>query len=67
MTDGACKVLAGFVRLSSLDGREVIEAMNRFLAATPDEKSRLRQEYEAAVMGPVGSDCPCCRGSQGTA
>ena len=64
MTDAAHKVLNGFARLSSSDQREVIEAMNRFLAGTPVERSHLREEYAQAVMGPVGSSCPCC-GSPG--
>lgn len=67
MTDGAHKVLTGFVRLSSSDQHEVIEAMNRFLAGTPAERSRLRKEYEEAVMGPVGSSCPCCSRSEAPA
>lgn len=60
MTDSARKVLAGYVRLSGSDQHEVTEAMNRFLAGTPQERRRLQAEYERAVMGPVGSDCPCC-------
>ncbi len=60
MTDAGRKVLTGFVRLSYSDQREVTEAMNRYLAGTPDERLRLREEYEEAVMGPVGSACPCC-------
>lgn len=60
MTDAGRKVLTGFVRLSSSDRREVTDAMNQFLAGTPTEQTRLRREYEQAVMGPVGSSCPCC-------
>lgn len=60
MTDAGRKVLTGFVRLAYSDQREVTEGMNRFLAATPDEKALLRKQYEKAVMGPVGSGCPCC-------
>jgi hypothetical protein len=60
MTDAARKVLAGFVRLPPGDQGEAIEAMNRFLGGTPEERSKLRKEYEGAVMGPVGSACPCC-------
>lgn len=60
MTDAGRKVLAGFVRLSSPDQHEVIECMNRFLATTPAERPRVREEYERAVMGPIGSACPCC-------
>jgi hypothetical protein len=62
MTDAGHKVLAGFVRLSGSDQNGVVEAMNRFLAATPEERERLRKEHVEAVMGPVGSDCPCCGG-----
>jgi hypothetical protein len=64
MTDAGRKVLTGFVRLSYSDQREVIDAMNQFLAGTPAERSRLQEEYEEAVMGPVGSACPCCGRSQ---
>ena len=60
MTDAGHKVLTGFVRLSSADRLEVVEAVNRFLAGTPAEQSRMRKEYEEGVMGPVGSSCPCC-------
>ena len=60
MTDAGRKVLAGFVRLSDSDQTGVVEGMNRFVAATPPERSNLRQEYEKAVMGPVDSGCPCC-------
>jgi hypothetical protein len=60
MTDAGRKVLTGFVRLTYSDQREVTEGMNRFLAATPAERALLRKEYEGAVMGPVGSACPCC-------
>ena len=60
MTDAGRKVLAGFARLEDTDQTSVIEAVNRFVAATPSERSNLRQEYEKAVMGPVGSGCPCC-------
>jgi hypothetical protein len=60
MTDAGCKVLAGLVRLSDSDQTAVIEAMNRFVAATPLERVNLRQEFEKAVMGPVDSSCPCC-------
>jgi hypothetical protein len=60
MTDSGRKVLAGFVRLSDSDQTGVIEAINRFVAATPSERADLRQEHEKAVMGPVGSSCPCC-------
>lgn len=66
MTDAGRKVLTGFARLSHVDQREVIDAMNRFLAATPRERSRLQKDHEEAVMGPVGSACPCCgRGDEG--
>jgi hypothetical protein len=64
MTDVAHKVLTGFARLSYSDQHEVIEAMNRFLAGTSAEQSRLRKEYEESVMGPVGSSCPCCAAAQ---
>jgi hypothetical protein len=67
MTDAARKVLTGFVRLSSSDRREVTDAMNQFLAGTPAEQSRLRKEYEEAVMGPEGSSCPCCSRSEAPA
>lgn len=67
MTDAARKVLTGFVRLSPTDRSEVTDAMNHFLAGTPAEQSRLRKEYEEAVMGPVGSSCPCCRRSEAPA
>lgn len=67
MTDAARKVLTGFVRLSPSDRSEVTDAMNRFLAGTPAEQSRLRKEYEEAVMGPVGSSCPCCSRSEAPA
>ncbi len=60
MTDAGCKVLAGFVRLSDSDQTAVVEAMNRFVAATPPERVNLRQEFGKAVMGPVDSGCPCC-------
>jgi hypothetical protein len=60
MTDAGHKVLAGFVRVSDTDQSEIIEAMNRFLAANPSERQDLRREYETSVMGPVGSGCPCC-------
>mgnify|MGYP001829244347 CR=1 FL=1 len=60
MTDAGRKVLAGIVRLSDSDQTSVIEAVNRFVAATPPERSSLRQEYEKAVMGPMDSSCPCC-------
>jgi hypothetical protein len=61
MTDSGYKVLAGFVRLSDADRRGVIEAINRFVAATADERAAMRSEYEKTVMGPVGSACPCCQ------
>jgi CHASE1-domain containing sensor protein len=61
MTDAGQKVLAGFIRLSDSDRSGVIEAMNRYLEATPAKRTELRQEYEKAVMGPVSSSCPCCR------
>jgi hypothetical protein len=64
MTDAGHKVLTGFVRLSSSDRREVTDAMNQFLAGTSAEQSRLRTEYEKAVMGPEGSSCPCCDRSE---
>ena len=60
MTDAGRKVLAGFVRLSNADRDGVTSAVNRFLAATPAERAKLKQEYEEAVMGPVDSACPCC-------
>jgi hypothetical protein len=67
MTDAGHKVLTGFARLSSSGRREVPDAMNQFLAGTSAEQSRLRKEYEEAVMGPVGSSCPCCSRSEAPA
>ena len=64
MTDAAHKVLTGFARLSYSDKHAVMEAMNRFLAETSAEQSRLLKEYEESVMGPVGSSCPCCAAAQ---
>jgi hypothetical protein len=60
MTDSGHKVLNGFVRLSYGDQREVVEGINRFLAATAEERSQLMEELQAAVMGPIGTGCPCC-------
>ena len=64
MTDAAHKVLTGFARLTYSDQHAVMEAMNRFLAGTSAEQSRLLREYEESVMGPVGSSCPCCAAAQ---
>jgi len=61
MTDAGKKVLAGFVRLSVSDRDEVTGAVNRFLAASPPERAKLRKQYENAVMGPEDSACPCCQ------
>jgi len=66
MTDQGHKVLAGFVRLSDADRDAVTEAMNRFLAAPPPERSALRRSFLEAIMGPVRSGCPCCQREDGS-
>lgn len=65
MTDAGRKVLRGFVSLSHFDQREVVESINRFLAANAEERQQIQGEIARAVMGPVGWGCPCCgRGTE---
>jgi hypothetical protein len=65
MTRDAEIVLAGFVKLSEADQKEVAEAIERFRRSDrPTQKSTgelwEKRGRDRILMGPVASGCPCC-------
>jgi hypothetical protein len=63
MTDAAKKVLAGFVRISADDKKEVLDEINRYYQGNEVTRNNLQESWTKAAgvwSGPVSVGCPCC-------
>ncbi len=65
MSEDAEIVLAGFVKLSDSDQREVAEAIARYRQSDRTAQRSIGEIWEKrgrdrVLMGPVSGGCPCC-------
>ncbi len=65
MTKDAEIVLAGFVKLSEADQKEVAEAIERYRRSDRTAQKSTGEFWEKrgrdrVLMGPVSGGCPCC-------
>lgn len=65
MTKDAEIVLAGFVKLSEGDQKEVAEAINEYHRSDRTAQKSIGASWEKRgreriLMGPVSAACPCC-------
>jgi len=65
MTRDAEIVLAGLVKLSEVDQKELAEAIERFRRSDRTAQKSIGEAWEKrgrdrVLMGPVSSGCPCC-------